>query len=231
MQPVQGTSDQFLDPTLPRRGPGQDREDIPIDIGGVESPTTSPYGDIDRWDVLWLGHCGNRFPRPSDDNAPLGRVPLYNDETAPEHEHLDLGFSNLDLVRQYPEHTRVVARARQTTCTFAYGISQGGAPRIMWELGVKKPDTPFDVMLQYVCDGREGRKLGTCFSVQPQLFQHHRPVGPSHAFSDINRGMKGLNKRAFTKNVRWSVRLNFPALVAGRTDFVDQLEDGKGRAA
>ena len=185
IQPLQDTSDEYLDSTNPQPSTDQEHEDIFIDIGGVKAPTTSPYGDINRGDVLWLGHCGNRLPRPSDGNTPLGRVPLHDDETVPEYQHLDLGFSNDDLLLQYPEHIRVVARARHTTCSLAYGISLGGARRIMWELGVRNMSVPFDIMSQYICDGTEGRELGMCLSVQPQLFQHNRPAGLRAVYSDL----------------------------------------------
>ena len=69
--------------------------------------------------------------------------------------------------------------------------------------------------------------------MQPQLFQHHRPKGLRAAFSDISDHGGGVNDRATTANIRWSVRLNFEKLVGGATDWVDsypdKMEDGKDK--
>ena len=34
-------------------------------------------------------------------------------------------------------------------------------------------------------------------------------------------------KAAFTKNIRWSARLDFPNLVDGETDYIDLFKDGE----
>jgi hypothetical protein len=86
-------------------------------------------------------------------------------------------------------------------------------------------------MLRYICDGVDNRELATCFTVQPQLFQHHRPIGPKAAFSDINDHDGDTNDKATTANIRRSVRSNFPNLISGETDWVDSypdsMEDGE----
>lgn len=84
-----------------------------------------------------------------------------------------------------------------------------------------------DIMLRFVCDGVDDRRLATCLTVQPQLFQHHRPRGPRAGFSDIDKGDGGYNERATTANVRWSVRVNFPKLVEGETDYYDSYPDAE----
>jgi hypothetical protein len=80
-------------------------------------------------------------------------------------------------------------------------------------------------MLRYVCDGVDDRQLATCFTVQPQLFQHHRPAGPKAAFSDINDHGWDVNDKATTLNIRKSVRINFPQLISGAMDWVDSYPD------
>jgi hypothetical protein len=134
-------------------------------------------------------------------------------------------YGDTELPTQYPAHTRVVSRARMNTCSLAYGISQPGARRILYELGVHKMSSPYDLMFRYVCDGVDDRQLATCLTVQPQLFQHHRPVGPKSSFSDISDHGGDVNDKATTANIRWSVRLNFPRLVSGATDWVDSYPD------
>ena len=228
IQPLPTTIDQFLDPTYPRPSSDQAHTDFFVDDHDVSKPKDSPYGDTNRWDVLWMGHCGCRFPQSSDINAPLARIVLPNDTTVPSKAHLDMEFGNNELLTQYPAHTRVVSRARVNTCSLAYAVSQSGARRLLYELAVHEMSDPMDLMLRYVCDGVRGRQMGTCFTVQPQLFQHHRPVGPRARFSDISDHGDGYNDRAVTTNIRWSSRLNLPRLVEGRIDYIDSYDDDEG---
>jgi hypothetical protein len=225
IQPLPAADDLFLDPTYPRPSSDQAHTDFYVDEHSVSRPKDSPYGDLARWDVLWLGHCGCRFPRPSDINSPLARVVLPNDTTVPAKHHLDMEFGNNELLMQYPAHTRVVSRARVHTCSLAYAVSQPGARRLLYELAVHEMSDPTDLMLRYVCDGVQGRQMGTCFTVQPQLLQHHRPLGPRAGFSDISDHGGGYNDRAVTSNIRWSSRLNLPRLIEGRHDYIDLFKD------
>lgn len=222
IQPLNGTKNTFLDPTWPEPSSiQQGYQDFSILESSTGEPTTSPYGDLDRWDLLWLGHCGARFPEASDLNVPLGRAIIPGDETVPDHKDLEIEFGDSQLMEQYPEHTRVVSRARVNTCTLGYGISLNGAQRFLYELGVKKISGTTDMMFRSVCDGVSGRDLGVCLSVQPQLFNHHRPVG--YKKSDITvEGEEGevWNERAYSTNIKWGTRVNLPKLVNGETDYI-----------
>jgi hypothetical protein len=221
LQPLPGTSDQFLDPA---DHPSKKPKDFDTRKHSVTTPSTSPYADLSRWDLLWLGHCAARFPRASDEHPQLGRAVIFDDETVPEPQHLT---ENQEIVKQYPSHTRVVSRARRNACTLAYGISQSGARRFLYELAVKKMDRATDNAFRDVCDGTNDRSYATCLTVQPQLFNHHRPVGSKSTFSDIQDHGKEWNEVAYTRNVRWSVRVNFPVLVEDGTDYVDLFKDGE----
>lgn len=225
IQPSRGTTNTFLDPTYPSPRPDQEYSDFDIDADDPTTPPhTSPYGDLDRWDVLWLGHCGARFPRASDMNTPLGRVIMSDDDTVPEPENIDVEWGEDELLRQYPPHTRVVSRARMNTCSFSYGVSQDGARSLLYELGIHHVNDPTDIMLRAICDGTGGRRLLKCLTVQPTLFSHHRPKGSQAHFSDISDTGNGMNDHAFTHNIQWSMRVNFPKLVAGETDYVSRME-------
>lgn len=228
LQPLRGTSDVYIDPTYPQ--PELDQQPSSFQVGEEDptiEPSTSPYGDLDRWELFWLGHCGCRFPQADDMNAPLGRAVIANDETVPELQHINPEFGDRQLQTQYPAHTRVVSRARVNTCTLGYSVSQNGARRVLYELGVHRITGTMDMMLRSVCHGSDGRRLMTCLSVQPQLFQHHRPAGSEAFFSDISDSRDGYNEQAFTTNVRWSTRLNFDKLIAGETDYIDLFQDGE----
>ncbi|KAF2211473.1 glycosyltransferase family 25 protein [Cercospora zeae-maydis SCOH1-5] len=187
-------------------------------------PSSSPYGDIRYWDTLWLGHCGTEFPK-TDTGIHSGRVVILNDETVPEPQHFGKEWGSDALMREYPEHTRVVHRARMNVCSLAYGISQQGARRLLYELGIKKLNGAMDIMMRQACDGNAGRARHNCLTVQPQLFQHHRPVGSKASFSEFEDHGEGINDYAYTRNVRWSTRLNFGRLPRGETQYFDQWQD------
>ena len=227
LQPLEGTTDQFLDPSYPHPSAGQIPLDFDINKFNTSIPSTSPYGDVDRWDLLWLGHCGGLFAQPDMIKTPLGRAIIPNDETVPEPQHIELQLGNRKLMDQYPAHTRVVSRGYGTVCTLAYAVTQAGARRFFYELAVKRKDGPLDLMYRRLCDGLMERKQRTCLSVQPQLFQHHRPIASKSTFSDISPHGDDMNEVAFTRNVRWSARLNFQKLVDDETDYIDLYKDGE----
>lgn len=227
VQPVREGSDDLLDPTSPQPSSGQQPTSFEVGKGQTRVPKSSPYGDVERWDLFWLGHCGCRFPRASDINAPLGRAVILNDTTVPEPQHVEMQFGTNELITEYPAHTRVVSRARVNTCTLGYALSLPGARRLLYELGVHKMTGTTDMMFRSVCDGVDGRPIRTCLTVQPQLFQHHRPMGSESTFSDIDDHGTGYNERAFTRNIRWSTRLNLPKLLDGQTDYIDLFKDGE----
>ena len=80
---------------------------------------------------------------------------------------------------------------------------------------------PTDMMLESVCHGSDGRPVQTCLTVQPQLFQHHLPVGYKSSFSDISDYGANYNDKAFRRNMRWSTRVNFRKLIDSSTGYSD----------
>jgi hypothetical protein len=64
----------------------------------------------------------------------------------------------------------------------------------------------------------------TCLTVLPTLFDSHRPVGSKASFSNIGNH-KGYHHKADTSNIRLSTKVNFPKLVTGETDYIDQYKD------
>ncbi|EFR03130.1 hypothetical protein MGYG_06124 [Nannizzia gypsea CBS 118893] len=227
IQPLSGTGNlAYADPTFPNPGKsaGTPKD---IDIGkSTIPPVHSPYGD--NWDILWLGHCGVNFPdatlRDIARDIPGGRVIQRNDSTVPEAEHLVLSPKNDEFTSSFPPHTRVVHHAMTAVCSLGYGVSQKTARRLLYEFGVKKFDRPYDLMLRDACDGTEGRVRNTCLTVQPQLFNHHRPAGNGSFTSDITKH-EGQIEKAYTEMIRWSTRLNLPKLIAGDTDYDEQFPD------
>jgi hypothetical protein len=198
-------------------------------------PTTSPYGDVHNWDVLWLGHCGARMP-PPDWNPPIPRFAILNDETVPEKQHIDKEFGDDQLTTQYPEHTRLISKNYFTLCTFAYAVTLPAARSILYELGVRRSSLAFDQSLSTLCNGEDDRPMLRCLSVVPTLFQHHRPIARKSSWSNIDKlGAEGdadadepvYSKIAYTKNIRWSTQGNLRQLVYGDQNYTDLFRDGE----
>lgn len=227
VQPLAGTTDRFLDPTYPVPGPNDQFTNFYMGSSAKTSkPSTSPYGDLDRWDMLWVGHCGGYFPDATKIKQPLGRVVILDDQTVPEPQHIGMMFADGTLQKEYPPHTRVVSRSYQNICTFAYALSLPGAQRLLYELGVHNLTDHTDIAWRQFCQ-EYNRPQRVCLTVQPNLFQDHRPIGKSASFSDIGFHGAGENEEAFTRNIRWSTRLNLHKLVEGETDYIDLYRDGE----
>ncbi|EGE07779.1 LPS glycosyltransferase [Trichophyton equinum CBS 127.97] len=228
VQPLSGADHlSYADPTFPdpRKSSGTPKEIFMSN--NTVPPVNSPYGD--NWDILWLGHCGVNFPdaalREVGKDIPKGRVIQKNDSTVPEQKYLVLAPGNEEFKTVFPPHTRVVHHAMTPVCSLVYGVSQKSARRLLYEFGVKKFNAPYDIMLRDACEGTQGRVRNTCLTVQPQLFNHHRPAGNASHYSDISEHKGGVIEVASTQMIRWSTSLNLPKLISGDTDYNDQFPD------
>jgi hypothetical protein len=233
IQPLSSSSkgddgEHFLDPTYPRATPGQTPSSFPLSQSTVLEPRSSPYGDLHRWDVLWLGHCGADLPSTEDvySSAPLARILHLNDPTVAEPQHLEPEWGSDEYKTSYPPHTRITSRTRKNVCSLAYAVTQHGARTLLYEIGLRSFTENYDILMRYVCDGAAGRRLATCLTVQPPLFEHHRPIGALSGVSDLSEHT-GYNNEAFTINIRWSTRVNLQKLANGETDYIDTLLDGE----
>jgi GR25 family glycosyltransferase involved in LPS biosynthesis len=171
----------------------------------------SPYGD--DWDIIWPGHCSERPPEQEDDHKYI----IENDETvAPKDKQ-----SGIQLLKTYPEGTRIVHKSVAPICTFGYAISYRGAQKILAELAVKGTVWPIDNGLAFLChDEALGLK---CFTVVPQLVQHHRPAGPKSKDSDIEHvDGSSVRKKGSTETIVLSARLNIEQLIRGTEDWIKQ---------
>ena len=235
IQPLSYDTTTFADPTYPT--PSNTTEDHPQrdiyfdHLPPTSPPIYSPYGD--GWDVLWLGHCGVRFPNTSLEawaadsrKHAKGRTVQLNDETVPETRHLDLLSQDDDIRTLYPPHTRIVHHPMGSICSVAYAVTQAGAQRILYQMGIKAFTNPFDIMLREYCDGTNGMDYHNCLTVQPQLFSRHHAAGRTSSFTDVPEHGDEINGKPSTVNIRWSARMNLEALLKGRLDFEDQFPDG-----
>lgn len=226
LQPLAGgRSEVFADPTYPtvqEQDAGLDPPPLSFaNLPRTEDPAASPYGD--GWDVLWLGHCGVQQPTgdPKDQWAERSRhisrgaVVKEKDPSVPQtgsiHSWDDDGHARFR--DSYPAHTRVTHHALDAVCTFAYGVSQAGARRILYDLGLWKMDDPFDLGLRQFCDGTFEHARHVCLTTQPSLFSHFE----KKEGSDLDHEK--------TWNIRWSARENLVKLLDGKEDYEDQWPD------
>lgn len=225
-QPLYGSSDMYADPTYVMAGKRASQEPRQLDFDKLPRtivPLTSPYGD--DWDVLWIGHCGQIFPKAEDENVPKGRVVQQDDATAPQKRYLGPVLQPFEYAEKYPEHSRVVHHLRDGVCSLAYAVSQRGARGMLFEIGTKDFNAAFDLLLHWSCSGEFGRGYHRCLTVQPPLIQHHRAAGPAGKDSDISGHGDGFREKSMTQEIRWSVRMNTEVLIKGGTDYADQFPD------
>jgi hypothetical protein len=179
--------------------------------------STSPYGD--GWDLLWLGHCGVFLPADS------AAVLHENDDSVPQQKYLH-SFEETDLtpLQIFPEHTRAVFKQSAATCSLVYAVSQESARSLLNVMGLQLLEGAFDLGLRGWCEGKDGRDSKTCLTVLPQLFDHHRRIGAKHAESDISDHGDDFRDKAFTPNIRVSVRMNMDKILRGEppSNYEDQ---------
>lgn len=223
VQPRMGTTDQYLDPTYSRanytkynepiqKGLNYTEWDIRSPPGQIVPPTDCAYGDLSRWDVLWAGHCGQRLAMPGSEclKTPLGRVAMFDDETAVSTQHFANYWSGSDYKNTYKNHTRLTSWSCAQVCNTAYAISNQGAKRLFYDYSMKRFDGMADAMLRQICDGTHTFDLRTCLSVTPPLFNQYARKG---SYFDI------------TPNIRWSTLKNIPQLTEGSTNFIESWPD------
>ena len=189
----------------------------------MNNPTTartnSPYGE--GWDVLWIGVCSDIFPK--DDQR---MYVLPDDQSVPDHQSLKA--NNIDQLKTYPEHSRLIHMAGGPICSFAYAVNYRSAQKLLFGASVKELRGIFDNALSWWCTDHS--QDAQCIVAQPTYFFHHRPAGLESKISDIGAyGNDGkVRKKGETQNIRWSVRnlVNLEKLLTGKMDYEDSYPDG-----
>ena len=143
----------------------------------------SPYGD--DWDVLWLGHCMEASQLPEEPAWRANRVILPPDASVPQRHYLK--GHDQDLLEPYDNHTRMIHFSAGPVCTYAYALSQKGARKALYELGVRQLEDPFDVALAWWCIDKNDYDIqASCVSPRPPFFHSHVFQGAVGKASDIN---------------------------------------------
>lgn len=166
----------------------------------------SPYGD--NWDVLWLGHCGNRI-RESNNQ----RFAIHQDPTVPPLHRIHTPWDG-----QSPGNyewringTRSVFHSGGGSCSWAYAVRYAGAQKLVKAMSVDPFNNGFDNGLGGLC----GSGKLNCLGIWPPLFGAYAPVGDEDKESDINQQAGNFRDEARTHNIAYSVKLNLDILIKG----------------
>ncbi|KAL8942138.1 MAG: hypothetical protein Q9216_001823 [Gyalolechia sp. 2 TL-2023] len=174
-------------------------------ISGTAKKPRSPYGD--DWDLLWLGHCAVQED-PSDQR----RFVIENDDTVPPQQHR-VNFSKCPKLNEegYDNSTRIVFRAKDGVCLYAYALSFHGAQKVLrWQNKMDK-FLPIDISIGNQCKNDPNFK---CIGVFPQLIDSHKPAGRQSRDSDIGTfDPNNIREKGFTNNIVRSTRLNIETLL------------------
>jgi GR25 family glycosyltransferase involved in LPS biosynthesis len=225
LQPLSSNPSQYADPSYPNpKNAGEGYVDLDVsNAPSTTPPSWSPYGD--HWDLLWIGHCGDKFS--TEEKIPRGRALIHDDPTVISAEKFDPIFGDREVFEKYPPHTRVVAHHSAAVCTMGYAVTNAAARRILYLFGVQELKDPWDMALQKYCNGGLSGKVRNCLSPFPMLISRHNPVGRWGTFSDIGENPDDTNENTtpFSHNIRMAARVNLPKFVNEETDFIDSYPD------
>ncbi|KAL9124181.1 MAG: hypothetical protein Q9217_006467 [Psora testacea] len=121
---------------------------------GISKSEPRPYGD--KWDILWIGHCGSSAKGD-------GRIFAFNDSAAPDEGHVWV-VGERPTQEQRPPGTRVVYQLDTSVCTTSYAISNQGARK--FEKIFREANAPIDLKM---CDICANDHKFACIGVWPQV--------------------------------------------------------------
>jgi hypothetical protein len=134
---------------------------------------TNPYGS--GWDLLWLGHCGERSDVDDSHVDYPDPTRIASDAYA--------GWSKEFLAENPPAGYRRIQQAVQPVCTFGYGITKHSAQKILALLS-RGADESYDVALQHQCISGSLN----CLVVNPQIMVHYEPPNGLGYVSAVHEG-------------------------------------------
>ncbi|KAK8245695.1 hypothetical protein IWZ00DRAFT_441344 [Phyllosticta capitalensis] len=126
------------------------------------------WGDLTKWEILYLGHCGDFFS--VDDWEKLQHTTFPDDTLLPRsrmHTRTRELLESLDIYEGY----RMLHRSKWPLCTFGYAVNRASARRILEELAPKETEggcQAYDVRILEGCRDLDYK----CYSANPELFHH-----------------------------------------------------------
>lgn len=144
----------------------------------------NPYSS--RWDVLWLGHCGD-IPRDNE------TFTFFKDPTVVRHSSYE-GFAAGYINDHFPEGQRAVYRSQGAICSYAYAVNRRGVRKVL-EYVSRGQEQAFDTKLFHGC--REGAL--DCIAVNPELFRHFQPDAEFGQTSEVDKQNWGGEEKVAAK--------------------------------
>ena len=139
---------------------------------GADSSQTKPAGSPAPygrdWDVLWIGNCGENVSPAVESHDPV-LIQTWPDKSAIPHEKYT-GFAH-NAIMNLPQGTRAAIRSEGPICTFAYGVTNSGARKVL-ELAGSGDGRAYDIKLSKLCETGDLN----CISVAPELFHEYKPA-------------------------------------------------------
>lgn len=140
----------------------------------------SYWGDLNQWEVLYLGHCGDNFDLKYWADLPHN---IFADESVPSFENLHPDTAQWLYEAGIGPKQRMIHKSKSPLCTFAYALNRNSAQRLLDDLSHEEwghGTWSFDVRLLEAC-----RDLGwKCWTSNPELF-HHQDEHDS-AITEVN---------------------------------------------
>lgn len=163
---------------------------IPASAASVRlltSPTSKNYwGPPEVWDILYLGHCGDFFPRTL---WPPEKHLTFPDPTMPLPINLHPYTRKFLETLSLPPQNRALHTSIFPLCTFGYAITRASARRLVETLAAKEPEggcLAYDVRIHEIC--RDYRDTFTCLTVNPELLHH---VDSESEIAGVDDGEEG----------------------------------------
>lgn len=159
----------------------------PITAGGYWGDTSGAA----NWDIMYLGHCGDRFPSEVWTNTSDPRYParaLFPDPSMPAPESLhDFTRDFIESI-EVPPFTRFVHQSVAPLCSFGFALTRPAARKLLYQIANKEHEggcQAYDVRILEACRDLDFR----CWTTNPELFHHQdRPSEISVANSVGNWG-------------------------------------------
>jgi hypothetical protein len=128
-------------------------------LSELNSTDKSPYGNA--WDVLWIGHCGERTA------VDTPRIE-FSDSTVPP-KNTYTGWAN-KYMYNIDAGKRAIQVGVNPVCSFGYALTLKGAEKVLDWAG-KGGNEAFDIRLLQGCQSKDLH----CLVVTPEVMHHYQP--------------------------------------------------------
>ncbi|KAH7054290.1 hypothetical protein B0J12DRAFT_621716 [Macrophomina phaseolina] len=152
------------------------------------------WSDLRKWEILYLGHCGDFFDADKLDGLPHR---VYRDDTLLPHRRMHPHTKEFLDKLGLEEGQRMIHRSKWPLCTFGYAVTRASAHRILSELAAKESEggcEAFDVRILEACRDLDYQ----CYSANPELFHH---ISAPSEIANINEGIDSTGRLQSQKSV------------------------------